>query len=242
MERARLVRYGRYQLQDFAVERVIFVVVLSVLNFGEPMMAARSLPRDQRIVAADSPFGMQVAVVFTTLILLAVLFCSQEIVSRQRKTGFYRFIFAKAVSPVAFYGQLFLVHLIGTVLIVTVLASLFSAVAAPVAVAHIAILTAIAFVLFGGVGFLASAFMRFDSIVVIVAFGVSALGKLAAAQYGGFAPKLANLLLPTDHLFALRPLIFGDPVHAADVAWVVGYGAAAIALALAGVRYRQLAD
>jgi len=242
MEKARLIRYGRFQLQDFVIERVIFVVVLSALEIAAPMMAARSLPPAQRIVAAGSPLGAQVAVLFTTLILMAVLFCSQEIISRQRKGGFYRFIFAKAVNPVAFYGQLFLVHLVATVLLVCLLASIFSIVAAPVAVGHIAFLTAIAFILFGGIGFLASAFMRFDSIVVIGAFGVSALGKMAAAQYGGFAPKLANLLIPTDHLFALRPLIFGDPVHASDVAWVAGYGAAAIALALAGVRYRQLAD
>lgn len=242
MKKARLLRYGRYQLADFAVERIVFVLILSALNFGGPLMSARALASGERIITPDSPLGREVMATFTTLVLLAVLFCSQELVSRNRKTGYYRFIFSKAVNPVAFYGQLFVVHLLATVAFVGVMAAAFSVLAAPVAIGHIALLTAIAFMLFGGIGFLVSAFMRFDSIVVIVAFGVSALVKAVASSYTGALPKLANLLLPTDHLFALRPLIFGSAVNTADVAWVVGYGAIAVIVGLLGVRYRQLAD
>jgi len=229
-------------MKDYAVERGLMVVIISLLNIVPAVLRIRDTPPDERTLRAGSEVGSDVAIIFVTLILLAVLFSSQELIGRPRKQGFYRLIFAKPVNPVAFYAQLFVVHLVGTVALVSAIAGLFSVVAIGVSIPHIAALAALAFVLFGGVGFLASAFFNYDSFVVIVAVGLSVIGKSIAAARSGVGVKFANILIPIDHLAGLRPLILGGPVAGADVAWVLGYGLIAFVLGMFAVRYSQLSD
>jgi hypothetical protein len=126
-------------------------------------------------------------------------------------------------------------------MLISMVAALFSLAAIPVPLGRIAILVCLAFVLFGGVGFLISAFFNFDSVILIALVALSLLGK-SFAPATGVRAKLANLLLPVDHLSALKPLILGGGVAANDVAWVVGYGLTAFILGLLAVRYSQLAD
>jgi hypothetical protein len=242
VKRARLLRYSPYQLKDYAIERGIMVLVLSALNLIGPITTLHDLPPSARVGGPDSPLAGQVLVIFGSLILLSVLFSSQEIVSRPRKHGFYRLIFSKPVSPTVFYGQLFAVQLAGSVLLLSLMAALFSFFAFPVPIGHIAMATATAFMLFGGVGFLISVFVNHDSVGLIALVGLSILGKGYVSDQTGVLPKLANLLLPVDHLVALKPLVVAGPVASADVVWVIGYGLTALILGLAAVRYTQLAD
>jgi hypothetical protein len=242
MRRARLLRYSPYQLKDFAIERAITVVFLAAVNLIGPITTMHGLPPAVRAGGPNSPMAGQIIVIFGSLIILAVLFSAMEIVSRARKNGFYRLILAKPVDPVWFYGQLFLVHLVGCVLLLASMAALFSLLAFPVAIADIALGTAIAFLLVGGVGFLISAFLNHDSLILVALVALSLLGKSYAVDKSGMWPAFANLLLPIDHLVALKPIIVGGSVATADVLWVVGYGFAALVLGLIAVRYSQLAD
>jgi ABC-type transport system involved in multi-copper enzyme maturation permease subunit len=242
MRRARLLRYGRFQLEDYAIERAIMIIILAALNMGGPVMMIRESSSADRTLSPGSAVGSEILVVFSMLIVLAAVFSSQELISRARRNGYYRLIFSKPVSPVLFYAQLFAVHLIGACLVMLLLAAAFSQIAMPLPLQNIAGVTAIAFVLLGGLGFLFSSFIRFDSFAVIAAIGLSMLGKTLAQRYTGLGPKFANLLVPIDHLGNLRPLVIGGSAHAADVYWVLGYGLIAFILGLVAVHYRQLAD
>lgn len=242
MKRARLLRYARYQFRDFAFERALVVLLIASVNSVTPVMMIRDLPPAQRALGPESAMAAMISPMFVALIMLAVLFTSQELISRARKAGYYRLTFAKPVNPVLFYAQLFLIHLVGAVLLISIVTALFSLFAAPLPIGHFALVTAAAFILFGGFGFLVSVFLNHDSIVLILAVGLSILGKAYAAAHTGFGVKLANLLLPVDHLSALVPFLFGGPLSRPDAAWVLGYGLTVFGLGLIALRYRPLAD
>jgi len=214
MTRGRLLRYSRYQLKDFAIERALTVVLLAAVNMIGPITTMQNLPAAARAAGLDSPVAGQVIVIFGSLVVLAILFSGQELISRPRKQGYYRLVLAKPVDPVLFYGQLFLVHLIGTVLLLSLMAALFSVLAFPVAIGHIALAAAIGFVLIGGVGFLISVFLNHDSIVLILLVAASVLMKgYAADETGGLWPGVAKVLIPVDHLIALKPMLVAAPVQ-----------------------------
>lgn len=242
MKRARLLRYSAWQMKDYAIERGIMVAILAVLNMTGPIFSIRDLDPAERVIAPGSPVAMQIVVVIASLILLGILFSSQELISRSRKQGYYRLVFAKPVNPVAFYGQLFIVHLVGSVLLLMVIAILFSVAAVPLPLARIAAVAALSYLLLGGVGFLMSAFVSRDAIALIVFVALSVLGKNVAATHAGFGVRFANLLIPVDHLAALKPLLVGGNAAPHDIGWVAGYGLVAFVLGLLAVRYRQLAD
>jgi hypothetical protein len=229
-------------MTDFLFERGFMVFVLCILNLSGLVVSILSEPPEVRAHLREMPLGMDVLVIFPTLILLAVLFSSQELISRGRKLSYYRLIFAKPVSPAAYYAQLFVVHLIGTVVLVSLLTGLFSAIALPMHLSGIAAATAIGFVLLGGIGFLLSAFINHDSVVTIGLIAVAYIGKALSAHYSGFLVTLLSNVIPLDHVFALTPLIVGGPVAANDVVWVLGYGLTAFILGLVALRYKQLAD
>jgi hypothetical protein len=227
---------------DFLFERGFMVVVLCILNLSGLVVSIVSQPPEVRAHIREMPLGTDVLIIFPSLILLAVLFASQELISRPRKLSYYRLIFAKPVSPASYYAQLFAVHLIGTVALVTALTGLFSAIALPMNLLGIASLTAIGFVLLGGISFLLSVFINHDSFVTIGLIAVAYIGKALSAKYSGFLVTLLSNIIPLDHVFALRPLLVGAPVAASDVVWVLGYGLTAFILGLIAVRYKQLAD
>lgn len=229
-------------MADFLLERGLMVFVICLLNIAGLTISILSEPPEERALIRASALGTDVLLIFASLIMLAVLFSSQELISRSRKLSYYRLVFAKPVSPVMYYAQLFVVHLIGTVALVSLLTELFSVIALPMHVPGIAALTAIGFVLLGGIGFLLSAFINHDSVVMIGLIGVAFIGKALADKYSGLLVTLLSHLIPLDHVFALRPLLVGEPVAAGDVGWVLAYGLTSFLLGLVAVRYKQLAD
>lgn len=242
MKRARLLGYARYQLIDFVLERGLMVFILSVLNLSGLVISILSEPPEKRALMRASGLGEDVLILFPSLILLAVLFSSQELISRPRKLSYYRLVFAKPVSPVRYYAQLFVLHLVGTVVFVTILTALFSAIALPMYLPGIAALTAIGFVLLGGIGFLLSAFINYDAVATIGLIGVAYIGEALSAKYSGLLVTFLRNLVPLKHVFGLMPLLLGGPVAASDLAWVLGYGLVAFALGLVALRHTQLAD
>jgi hypothetical protein len=242
MKRARLIPYAKYQLVDFVLERGIMVLILSVLNLSGLVISILSEPPEERARLREASLGTDVLILFPSLIMLAVLFASQELISRPRKLSYYRLVFAKPVSPVRYYSQLFVVHLVGTVAFVTLLTALFSVIALPMYLPGIAALTAIGFVLVGGIGFLLSAITNYDSMATIALIAVAFIGNALSAKYSGFLVTALSSALPLEHVFALKPLLLGTPVGMGDVAWVLAYGLTAFALGLVALRFTQLSD
>lgn len=242
MNRARLTRYSLYQLADYFWERGAMVVVIGVFNLASSVIMLHNMSAKERVVVPGNDVAKDILITFGTLMLLAVLFSSQELIGRSRKLGYYKLIFAKPVDPVRFYAQLFLVNLIGTLIVVAALAAIFTIIAVPVSVVRIAAVTACAFVLLGGIGFLASAFTNYDSLLVIVIVGVSLLVSGYGEAHGGTAAAVATVLPPVQQMHRINALMIGQSVSQTDVVWALAYGIAAFVAGLVALRYRQLAD
>ena len=59
------------------------------------------------------------------LVFLGALFAMNGIVANDRKLGFYRFLFAKPVTPSRYYGQAFVLHWAGFMVVIAVLGALY---------------------------------------------------------------------------------------------------------------------
>lgn len=242
MKRARLLRYGLYQLNDYFWERGAMVLIVAMLNLASSLIMLYNLPPQERVVVPGNEVAKDVLITFGTLILLAVLFSSQELIGRARKLGYYKLILAKPVNPVLFYGQLFLVNLLGTVIVITIISTLFSLIALPVPVGRIAAVTACGFILLGGIGFLASAFFNYDSLIVIGIIGVSFIVSAYGKAHGGIAASIAKVLPPVQQMHDMNSMMIGLDPSRTDVVWVLAYGLGAFVAGLIALRYRELAD
>lgn len=242
MKRSRLLRYARYQLSDYFWERGAMVVIVGLLNLASSVVTLYDLPPEERVVVPGNEVAKDVLITFGTLMLLAVLFSSQELISRSRKLGFYKLIFAKPVNPVLFYGQLFVLNLLGTIILISILAGVFSVVTTPVPIWRIAAVTGCGFVLLGGIGFLASAFVNFDSLLVIGIVGVSLIVSIYGKAHGGIAAAVAKVLPPVQQMHNMNGLMIGLDANTTDVIWVLAYGIGAFIAGLVALRYRELAD
>ena len=67
-----------------------------------------------------------------TIVFLGALFAMNGIVANDRKQGFYRFLFAKPMTPSRYYGQAFFVHWAGFVAVMIVLGLVYGALIWPV--------------------------------------------------------------------------------------------------------------
>jgi hypothetical protein len=242
MKRSRLFRYARFQLGDYLWERGAMVVIIALLNVASSVIMLQNMPASERVMAPGSPLANDILITFGTLMLLAVLFSSQELIGRSRKLGYYKLIFAKPVNPVRFYGQLFFVNLAGTVLVIAILAAVFSVIAIPVSIWRIAAVTSCAFILLGGIGFLISAFVNFDSVLLIGIIGVSLLVSIYGEAHGGAAAAIAKVLPPVQQMHRLNGLMIGLPAKTTDLVLVLAYGIGAFVAGLIALRHRELAD
>ncbi len=242
MKRSRLLRYARYQLSDYFWERGAMVAVISLLNLASSVIMIYGLPVKERVLVPGNAVASDVLITFGTLMLLAVLFSSQELIGRSRKLGYYKLIFAKPANPVLFYGQLFAVNFLGTVILISILAGVFSLVAAHVSIWGIAAVTACGFILLGGIGFLASAFVNFDSLLVIGIVGVSLLVSMYGEAHGGIAETVAKVLPPVRQMHNMSVVMIGLDANTTDAIWVLAYGIGAFLAGLVALRFRELAD
>ena len=219
------------------------VVIIAMLNLASSVIMLQSTqPVSERVIVPGSPIANDILITFGTLMLLAVLFSSQELIGRSRKLGYYKLILAKPVNPVLFYGQLFFVNLAGTLIVMAILSGIFSVIAAPVSIWRIGAVTSCAFILLGGIGFLISAFVNFDSLLLIAIVGVSFLVSIYGEAHGGAAAAIANVLPPVQQMQRLNGLMIGLQTKISDLVWVLAYGFGAFIAGLIALRRRELAD
>ena len=100
MSRNRLPWYSLWQFRDFVMDRGIAIVIIGML-WGyvliEPM---RRTMGAAFAVGPRSPAWPLVITDTSSVVSLAVLIALNGIVSTDRKTGYYRFLFSKPVSVV----------------------------------------------------------------------------------------------------------------------------------------------
>ena len=190
-----------------------------------------------------SPTWSLIITVTSSVVSLAVLIALNGIVSTDRKMGYYRFLFSKPVSAVAYYAQLFFVYMIGTLFIMLVLSAVLHTVVPAFKIFNFLLYAAIIYICMGGIGFFVSVATRFDWLTLAaVWFG----SRILRGLYGprpGWKSKAVELLPPVHKLDEVsQSLITHGTAHTSDVLWLLGYGALFFALGLLILRRGSLAD
>ena len=252
--------YALWQARDYFLDRGIPTAIVGLL-LGY-ITAAETLQRihvtmetmPQRVIAkygsleaARLPLLKQASESFLSNILgsivfIGVLLAINGIIASDRSKGYYRFLFAKPVSPVRYYGQAFVVHWVGFVVTLSLLALLYGVMVYPILSFQFLGVTTAMFLMYGGVMFLLSASMRGDWLVLALFTAMST----ALWSWFGQSPSIFSgllYLLPPLHR---TPELYGavaagSPVNRGLLSWLAAYGALCVAAALLVVRHRRMA-
>ena len=268
MSRARASAYALWQLRDYLKDRAIPTLIVGTLSgyLGYEAVAKEfPLPRSGAPVSREliARFGSAEAVhalritqfnyaflssILGAIVFVGALFAMNGIVANDRKMGFYRFLFAKPVTPSRYYGQAFLLHWAGFMAAMATLGLIYGVAIGPVLTRDLLLVLALMFLPYAGIAFLLSAAARWDWLSLVAA---SIVSTLLWQRFGGSAHPLAKLLylLPPLHrvneVFVSVP---GGPGAASPVptpwpllAWLAGYGALCYLAGLLVLRYRRLA-
>jgi len=266
VSRARVGAYAVWQLRDYLKDRGVPTVIVATLSaylslsgifeprVREPIMSILRARFDTaEAVQAAWMTHVNHAFLSTTLnalVFVGALFAMNGIVANDRKLGFYRFLFAKPITPSRYYGQAFLVHWAGFMLVTTILGVLYGAILSPIVTQRLLVAIALMFVAYAGIAFLLSAAARWDWLSLVAA---AVTATLLWDRFGASSHPIAKLLylLPPLHranevyLSVSGPPVIGSAspggIPWALLAWLTGYGVLCYLAGLIVLRYRRLA-
>lgn len=245
---ARLARYALWQLRDYFLNQgpstLLVVMLAGYITFVEVAGAAQhsGIRPDLARMPAEA-VRLVFAQLVGFLVFLGALFATNGIVSNDRKFGYYRFYFAKPVSPPAFYGWLFAVHALGFLVVAHLLWLAFALVVRPVGSAWFTVVALGMFVAYAGIGFFLSALSRFDWLSLLSVILVAQFAWGAWVNASGVRALLVHLLPPvhlTTPLYAA--LAQGRALPWPSFAWLVGYGVVCFVLGVVTLRFKSLAS
>ncbi len=239
--RARLLRYALYQARDYVVERGIHTFFIGIVLFFPIFLALFGVGSPARL--PDDMLRESLSALLPMYGFIAVVIGINGIISGDRQRGYFRFLFAKPLSPPRYYVQAFVVNGVGTVAVTALLAFLLAALAGDPFPWHVLSYVALYWVSAGGVGFLLSAVTRFDWIALAIVWWMAQLLRTLAPMLGGWYHQALHVILPPAHLMSTLAgdLSRGASVPAPSLLWVAGYGALCVLLGLAALRLRPLA-
>ena len=243
MSRNRLPWYSLWQFRDFVMERGIAIVIIGML-WGyvliEPMRRAMGAAF---AVGPLSPTWPLVITVTSSIVSLAVLIAVNGIVSTDRKLGYYRFLFSKPVSVVAYYAQVFFVYMAGVLVSMLLLSTVLHMVVPSFGIRNFLLYAAIIYVAMGGIGFFISVATRFDWLTLAAVWLGSRVLRDFFGNKPGWRSKAVELLPPVHRLNDVSlSMITNGTAATSDVIWLLGYGALFFALGLLLLRRGSLAD
>jgi hypothetical protein len=205
-----------------------------------PMRAAMGAAFD---IGPRSPAWPLVITITSSVVSLSVLIALNGIVSIDRKMGYYRFLFSKPVSAVAYYAQLFFVYMVGVLVAMLLLAAVLHTVVPTFKIVNFLVYAAIIYIAMGGIGFFLSVATRFDWLTLAAVWLGSRIVRDFYGSRPGWMSKAAELLPPVHKLNDVSmSIITSGTADASDVVWLLGYGALFFALGLFLLHRGSLAD
>lgn len=246
---ARLGRYFWWQLHDYMLHQAPATISIMVL-WGYLTLAPilnGSMTGGRRFTIATLPENVVrsfFADSLGSLLLLATLFATNGIVATDRRTGYYRFYFAKPVSAPRFYTNAFVANGVGVVLVSSILLIAFAVVLRPIFTVSFLPVVAATYLAYGGVGFLLSTIWRFDWLSLVTVAVISTLGWSMWGDDPGIPGLLVHLLPPMHLASSLYTYVSGSASRFPWGAqlWLSGYGVACFLLGLWILRTRSLAS
>jgi hypothetical protein len=243
MSRGRLATYSLWQFRDFIMERGIAIAIIGMLWGYLAVEPMRQTMGPAFNGGPASPVWPIIITVATSVVSLSVLIALNGIVSTDRKLGYYRFLFSKPVSAVAYYAQLFFVYMAGLLLSMLLLSAVLRIVIPGFSIFYFLLYAAIMYVAMGGIGFFVSVVTRFDWLTLASVWVGARLLRNVYGVKPGWKSKVVELLPPVHKLDELSmSLITNGTARTSDVLWLVGYGALFFALGLLILRRGSLAD
>ncbi len=221
-----LGRYLIWQCRDFVRERGIAVLLIGVV-FGMTVIA----PMKMAAAASATPMSDRMARQLLMIVLMQLSFIASFIVlnglvSNDRKTGYYRFLFSKPVSLPAYYTQAFGVYFLGYLVVFALLLALFVVFVSPVQPFGPLAFAAIVFLSLGGIAFFISSLFRRDWVVL---GGVLAGSQIISSVWGeapGIRGVIARLFPPFGRLGdVMEGLVNRGTVEPQSLVWLLGYSA-----------------
>lgn len=243
MSYAKLARYSLWQFRDFIMERGIAIVIIGMLwgyLLVEPLRRAMG---SAFAAGPNSPTWPLVITVASSVVSLSVLIAVNGIVSTDRKMGYYRFLFSKPVSAVAYYAQLFFVYMAGVLFSMLLLSGILHMVVPDFRIFNFLLYAALIYVAMGGIGFFVSVATRFDWLTLAAVWVGSRVLRDVYGAKPDWRSNAVELLPPVHKLTEVSTSLITDgTAHAGDVLWLAGYGALFFALGLFILRRGSLAD
>ena len=207
--RAQMLPYAWWQLRDYAWERGLptllvaglfgFLAAMSVRQVAhqEPtaIPAALVARYGSAVLARDALVADESARVLRgfvgSVVFLGALFAMNGLVANDRKQGFYRFLFAKPVSPARYYGQAFALHAAGFLVAILLLGLTWGAFVAPALSRELVLTMWIVYLCYAGLAFLLTAAARWDWLSLVA---VSVASQLLWSRFGESPSAIARLL------------------------------------------------
>lgn len=252
--------YGLWQFRDYLIDRgaatLIVLGLFSYLSVGEKLNELHYRAEHATAAQIAQAGGAEawhtaqlqaltsnfLANFLGVVVFVGAVFATQGIVANDRKTGFYRFLFAKPVSPSRYYGQAFVIHWAAFTALVSAMALVYGALVQPILSVPLLMAVAVMFLMYAGIEFLASSMARWDWMSVVA---VAVTATYLWGRFGTSPSPVARLvyLLPPLHRTAevYSAVAQGDALPWHLLAWFGGYGLVCVVAALFVLRYRRLA-
>ncbi len=257
---ARVGCYAIWQLHDYMLNRGVPTLIVSVLgayvtlapmliNFKHqmqilppPLIARYGGIEGARVVLMGDVNERFLGNYLGVVVFLGAIFAMNGIVADDRKKGYYRFLFSKPVSPSRYYGQGFLVHWAGFLIVASLLALVYGALLLPLLSVQVLYVAALMFLMYAGIGFALSAVARWDWLTLVAATVFANFMWLRFGASTSIVARLLYLLPPVHRTSEIYEAVAKHaPINSGLLTWFAGYGAASYVMGIIVLRYRRLA-
>lgn len=242
--RARLLSYAPWMLRDYLTNQGPATLIVVLLIGYTALMPILDGPIDISLGQVPEDVARRIMLaILPAFAFLAPFFATNGIIANDRKFSYYRFLFSKPLSPIAYYVTMFLVYGVGVFVVTMVLLGAWALAVRPMLPGTMLVVVAIMYVAFGGIGFLLSAAWRFDWLSLVT---VLLVASVAWEQWGDVQGvlRLPLYLLPqvqrASDIYAMVVAPPGAPAPWPAILWLGGYGLVCFLLGMVVLRKRPL--
>lgn len=247
---ARLHEYVPWMFRDYAMNQgpstLIVVLLIGFMTVMPVMQQGAAIGVGDSVALREMPAtvaGNLLRAIVPPLVFLGTFFATNGIIANDRKMGFYRFLFAKPVSPPWYYALTFAMYGVGLLTVALVVLGLWSVIVRPMFPLELFAVVALMYVAYGGIGFLLSAAWRFDWLSLVTVLLAGYVGWGTWGNSSGPVFYLLHLLPPVHKEAQIYALVASDAARGLPwgaIAWLGGYGLTCFVLGLVVVRKRAL--
>lgn len=230
--RGHVLRYLGWQIWDRTGPRVLasWFMMLALTAAIHAGMTSDGTPPDDRLRSILSQLHQQ-------MVFIAMLLLTHGIVAHDRTQGYFRFYFAKPVSPVWYYAQAIILAFVGAIAASAGFVVFSAWLVKPLGLWPLLYHAVSLFALFGLLMFVYSMLTKYDWLFLILTLILSVLLRARwPAAKGGVGPVL-HAVLPPVHLIG-----WATEPTTAQWLWLGGWSLGLFLLGLAILRWRPIGE